>query len=874
MNHILKNHLFFCLTAFIFTLSHTAIFAADAPVRENPFSSESTDFTRWCPRIPTDALMPAEADIQKIADWTQKAFTATASVPAEKADEPFSLELLRQDHATLKFGLSCMGTPLKIGSQDYSSGLGTHANSKIRITFAEPITRFTTEVGVDNNYDTGGTRGSVQFAVLVSAGTEDEKEIFRTPTRRGSDDALKIDIPLPENTTVLTLVTDMTEDGPAHDQADWCVPAAVGVSGKAYDLGAAKFTAELLPAELPFSFTYGGVPSSELLPKWKFAEKPLDALQTAYSWTDPKTGLCVTAVVRRFERFAAADWVLFFENMGKKDTPLLENVQAANFVINWDGDDHPIILNTLTGDSCDENSWLPVRHPLRPGDRRTFTPAGGRSSNGAFPFWNLQRRDVADDVPTEGVFVSVGWSGQWKADFYRNSPTDVRVSAGMERISTVLHPGEKIRSPRVLIMPWKADRLSAHVLFRRLMMFEYAPKTADGLPQAMTFAGQCFDRYYRQRKDWEKIAGQKEYAESIHEIGCEAHWFDAAWFPVGFPDGVGNWISDPVNFPGGVEELSDFVHDRLGMKFVLWFEPERVARGSILAREYPQYVFGGENGGLYKLNDPEAREFLTNLLLARIKEFRLDVYRNDFNIDPLGFWQANDAPDRVGMTEIRYVEGHYEMWNRFRQEKPGLWIDNCASGGRRIDLETTSISIPMWRSDTCCWAGNAEWDQNQSIGVNQYLPLYSCCVWDSSPYTVRSGANPGSIIQFNVLDDDFAPAPAKAAIHEAKVLQKFWYGDFYPLTEAKIGKSEIVAWQLHRSDLDAGIIYVFRRPECPYSMRDLKPRAIDPDATYRVTIKRDYDSPVPVEMSGRELISLEIRIPEKRGCVLVEYEKK
>jgi len=42
-----------------------------------------------------------------------------------------------------------------------------------------------------------------------------------------------------------------------------------------------------------------------------------------------------------------------------------------------------------------------------------------------------------------------------------------------------------------------------------------------------------------------------------------------------------------------------------------------------------------------------------------------------------------DTPDRQGMTEIRYVEGLYEMWDELRAKHPGLLIDNCASGGRR-----------------------------------------------------------------------------------------------------------------------------------------------------------------------------------------------
>jgi alpha-galactosidase len=42
------------------------------------------------------------------------------------------------------------------------------------------------------------------------------------------------------------------------------------------------------------------------------------------------------------------------------------------------------------------------------------------------------------------------------------------------------------------------------------------------------------------------------------------------------------------------------------------------------------------------------------------------------------------------MGEIRYVEGLYRMWDDLRKTHPRLFMDNCASGGRRIDLETCS----------------------------------------------------------------------------------------------------------------------------------------------------------------------------------------
>ena len=66
---------------------------------------------------------------------------------------------------------------------------------------------------------------------------------------------------------------------------------------------------------------------------------------------------------------------------------------------------------------------------------------------------------------------------------------------------------------------------------------------------------------------------------------------------------------------------------------------------------------------------------MTDYLNAAIKEYKLTGLRIDYNIDPLGAWQAMDAkdPNRVGMTEMRYVEGLYQMWDDIRQANPKLF---------------------------------------------------------------------------------------------------------------------------------------------------------------------------------------------------------
>src|SRR5579862_6618292 len=86
------------------------------------------------------------------------------------------------------------------------------------------------------------------------------------------------------------------------------------------------------------------------------------------------------------------------------------------------------------------------------------------------------------------------------------------------------------------------------------------------------------------------------------------------------------------------------------------------------------------NSSLYNLGFPAAREYMTRYLIAVIKAYGMDCLRIDFNIDPGPFWKHADHrdPDRVGMAEIRYIEGLYRMWDEIRQTYPHLYIDDCA----------------------------------------------------------------------------------------------------------------------------------------------------------------------------------------------------
>ena len=806
---------------------------------------------------PADSVMAPPAEIQAIQDWASAAFVGHKPAGRQPA---VGVELRRQDHSVLRFGQSCIETPIKLGRREFSHGLGTHANSEIVLHLPPDAKEFKSVVGVDDNFDTGGVRGSVQFSVEVGG-----REVLRTAVLRGSSQPVEVSVPLPEGTRQLVLKVDATPDGPGWDQADWADARVITHDGQV--CWADEDQMGFLTPALPFSFRYGGRASGEFLTHWQSAvqasETPARTVHDL-SWTDPKTGLRASATVTTFKRYPAVEWVLAFENLGTEDTPLIEGIQALDVQLRTGYIRNPVRLHQLVGDVCGERSFLPFETEVEAGKPLTLSPAGGRSSNGAFPFFNLQYGE-------EGMMTAIGWSGQWQASLDRSSTGPTRLSAGLEKTALRLHPGEKIRTPRILVMPWKGDRLAAHNRFRRLLLFEYAPRQ-NGRPIRVPIALQCFDRYSGSRADWGTEAGQLRAARAARDLGCDTHWLDAAWFEGGFPDGVGNWYCPAQTFPSGLKPTSEACH-QMGLKFLLWFEPERVAAGTQIAREHPDFVFGGQRGGLFKLNDPAARRWLTELLSQRITEFGLDTYRNDFNIDPLGFWRQADAPDRQGFTEIRYVEGHYALWDELLARHPGLAIDNCASGGRRIDLETCHRSVPLWHSDTGCSPGHADWNQTQAGGLSLYVPLFASCAWTPSAYDVRSAATAGLICQFAFLDEGFPLESARAVLAEVKENQKYWYGDFYPLSPCVPGPGALFACQYHRGDLNAGIVLAFRRAECPYPVLQADLRALDPAASYRVEFIDDAYAKQARTLSGKQLMSeFELRLPKRATSLLIRYQ--
>jgi len=620
-----------------------------------------------------------------------------------------------------------------------------------------------------------------------------------------------------------------------------------------------------LATEPPFSFTYDGKPSADLLKTWPLqrSTRKLDARRTEHAlvYRDPKTGLAVRCVAVQYHDFPTVEWTLYLKNTGTADTPLVAGVQAIDtrFDRNPDGQ---FTLHHWTGSPCAPNDYQPHAARLEPMATKRITTSGGRPTNSDLPYFNVQ-------WPGEGVIVVVGWPGQWAAEFSRDEGTGLRVRGGQELTRFKLHPGEEVRTPLALVQFWKGDWIRAQNVWRRWMFAHNLPRPG-GKPMP-TGLMMCTSDFYPGMRS--NAADEMKYVDAYVNAGVKLDywWIDAGWYPcedVGWPK-VGTWEPDPKRYPKGLREVSDYVHSR-GMKLVVWFEPERVHAGTWLAERHPEWVLGGKAGGLFNLGNPQAREWLTEHVDKMLTGQRIDLYRQDFNMDPLGHWRSNDGPDRQGITEIRHVEGYLAYWDELRRRHPDMPIDSCASGGRRNDLETLRRAVPLLRSD---YRFEPVGTQGHTYGMAFWIPYYGTGVFDADDYVVRSHWCPWLGIGRN--------EPRKQGLDwtryhrmvaDWRKVAGYFLGDYWPLTPYSLDNGVWMAWQFDRPDLGEGLIQAFRRAESSYESARFKLRGLEPDARYTLT---DLDAGRPRQLSGRELAEkgLLVTAANRPSAVVILYKK-
>ena len=642
-----------------------------------------------------------------------------------------------------------------------------------------------------------------------------------------------------------------------------------------------NFTKGKIP---PFSFVYGGKSSNNFIKNWQYHSERLkstepNAEETVYTYSDKQSGLVVKCFITCFSDYPAVEWVLKFSNTSEKNTPLIEKAAAIDysFVSKEEGD---FILHHAKGSNHQRSDFQPIDEKMYLNKNIYISPVGGRSSdNTAFPFFNIETPGQ------QGIMVAVGWTGKWYADVLQSNAKSISLKSGMEKMQLALYPKEEIRTPKICLLFWKGEsRMVGHNQFRQFILAHHSRKINGSFaeyPLSGSFdygdPSPCGE--YECLTEEFAIALVKRY-QNFH-ITPEVFWLDAGWYTgCGWDkekgdwwQNVGNWTVDKERFPNGLRPVANAVHEA-GAKFMVWFEPERVRPGAKIDREHPEWLIKLDRNDnyLFDLGNKDARVWLTDYISDFVKNEGIDYYRQDFNINPMPYWEAKDKPGRIGITEIKHIEGLYAFWDSLLVRFPKLLIDNCAAGGRRIDLETTSRSAPLWRTDY--QYGEPNGYQCHTFGLNFYLPITGTAIYKTDNYTFRSGLGGAAVMNWEVTGKNSEPIPAiQNKIQEYKKLRPYFYGDYYPLTKARnnTGDNVWLAYQLNRPEKQDGIVIAFRRGACMNESIQVKLQGLDDKATYEL-FYQDYK--LRIRNTGSELMAgIIISIPQKPASLLIKYKQ-
>ncbi len=157
------------------------------------------------------------------------------------------------------------------------------------------------------------------------------------------------------------------------------------------------------------------------------------------------------------------------------------------------------------------------------------------------------------------------------------------MQAGMALTHLKLHPGEEIRTPRILTLFWQGEPRRGNNLLRQFILAHHRP-TAGGKPVQAPITN----------ANWGGTPAASHLANIrqiiAHDLPLDYYWIDAEWF------GKGPWWKNPGNwevkrdlYPQGFKPISDLLHSS-GRKLLLWFEPERVCVGTPWYTEHAEWL--------------------------------------------------------------------------------------------------------------------------------------------------------------------------------------------------------------------------------------------------------------------------------------------
>ena len=180
------------------------------------------------------------------------------------------------------------------------------------------------------------------------------------------------------------------------------------------------------------------------------------------------------------------------------------------------------------------------------------------------------------------------------------------------------------------------------------------------------------------KKICDKLAGK-----GIQFLVIDSGWYGTErWW-----ESVGDWEVNENRFPGGMKPIADYIRSK-GMIPGLWYEMEALAYGCkyfndpthLVKKDGVPLTIGGRR--FWDMEDPWVVEYLGEKVIRLLKEAGFGYLKVDYN-DTLGM--GCDGAESLGEGLRRKILASQAFFEKIREEIPGIVIENCSSGGHRLE---------------------------------------------------------------------------------------------------------------------------------------------------------------------------------------------
>ena len=333
-----------------------------------------------------------------------------------------------------------------------------------------------------------------------------------------------------------------------------------------------------------------------------------------------------------------------------------------------------------------EPAWDP--HAVR---CERFGQAGSMPVNRFFPFAAIEDRK-------NHVFwgAQIAHPASWQMEVYRKD-NGLALSGGLAdrelgHWMKNVEPGKNFTTPEAIVSTAHTD--SFDIFTGRLTTaglvegFLKAPESEQDLP--IVFNEYC--------TTWGNPSHENicEIVDAIKGKGFKYFVIDCGWYKengIPWDIGMGDYEVSKELFPSGMEKTVQVIKDA-GMVPGIWFEIENVGSAS-RAYHLTEHLLHKDHAVLttyfrrfWDMQDTWVDEYLTDKVIGTLKKYGFGYMKIDYN-ETIGI--GCDGAESPGEGLRKNMEASVSFIEKIKEEVPGIVLENCASGGHRLEPKLMSV---------------------------------------------------------------------------------------------------------------------------------------------------------------------------------------